>query len=254
MKQLFCANIFVPIRTGPSHQSEMGSQLLFGERYTIIDRVSNWLKIENHFDKYRGWIDNDHHEAFNNDEVSGERNILSNRCCFELNNKSTVCLEPGSEIYSLNKSTNSFHIGDISFKAINPIHIAPMSGTIVNTARSFLNCPYLWGGRLESGMDCSGLTQLVYKLHSYNIPRDSFEQAKEGETVNLLNEAGPGDLLFFDNEESIISHVGLLLDTNHIIHCSGKVRIDRIDHQGIFREDISEYTHKLRTIKRIITN
>lgn len=102
------------------------------------------------------------------------------------------------------------------------------------------------------GMDCSGLVQTVYKVHGIGIPRDSFNQAEAGKTINLLSEAVPGDLLFFDNSAGKINHVGIFYKPGEIIHCSGKVRIDMIDHQGIYRNDERRYTHKLRTIKRFI--
>jgi cell wall-associated NlpC family hydrolase len=124
--------------------------------------------------------------------------------------------------------------------------------TIVDDAMLYLHAPYLWGGRTPFGIDCSGLTQMVYKLKKIKLLRDAAQQATHGEPLNFISEAEPGDLAFFDNEEGDIVHVGLMLDKSRIIHVSGKVRIDMIDHVGIFNEDEQQYTHKLRVIKRII--
>jgi cell wall-associated NlpC family hydrolase len=93
---------------------------------------------------------------------------------------------------------------------------------------------------------------MVYKLKKVKLQRDSSQQALQGEVVGLLAEAEPGDLAFFDDEEGNINHVGMLLDRNRIIHCSGKVRVDIIDHEGIYSGEQQKYTHKLRLIKRII--
>jgi len=115
-----------------------------------------------------------------------------------------------------------------------------------------LSCPYLWGGRNPFGIDCSGFTQLVYKVNDVALPRDASQQVEMGRTLNFLNEAKPGDLAFFDNDEGAIVHVGILLGHNKIIHSSGKVRTDVVDHQGIFNVDLKRYTHKLRVIKTVL--
>ena len=253
MEKLICANVFVPLRMSPSHKSEQGSQILFGEKYTILDRTLNWIKIKNLFDNYEGWIDGDHHLYFNSGKDDGQSVVLAERTEFADGHGSTIILEPGSEIYGLKAEENYFIAGEKKFTARSKIITSKPGETITGTAKKFLNCPYLWGGRISGGMDCSGLTQLVYKLHGHSLPRDSFNQAETGKTVGFLEEAAAGDLLFFDNERGNVTHVGILLDNNHVIHCSGKVRTDRIDHQGIYIEKTGKYTHSLRTIKRYDT-
>ena len=91
---------------------------------------------------------------------------------------------------------------------------------------------------------------MVYKLLNVQIPRDAWQQAEKGEVVNFLQEVQPGDLAFFDNEEGRITHVGILLNENEIIHSAGKVRIDKIDTDGILNLETKQRTHKLRIIKR----
>jgi cell wall-associated NlpC family hydrolase len=126
----------------------------------------------------------------------------------------------------------------------------PDRSQLLENAYMYLNAPYLWGGRSPFGVDCSGFTQMVYKMSGLPIRRDAWQQAEQGVTINLLEEALPGDLAFFDNAEGRITHVGILLPGNKIIHASGRVRIDKIDHHGIFNETQQKYTHKLRVIKR----
>jgi len=116
----------------------------------------------------------------------------------------------------------------------------------------FLNAPYLWGGKTPFGIDCSGFTQMVYKLCGYKLLRDAGQQATQGEALSFIEESEPGDLAFFDNEEGVIVHVGIIMNDNYIIHAHGKIRIDRIDHSGIFNVDTQRHTHKLRVIKKII--
>ena len=96
------------------------------------------------------------------------------------------------------------------------------------------------------------ICQLVYKIHGIAIARDSWKQAEEGKMIDFIDEAEPGDLVFFDNDRRRISHVGMIISRGLVIHASGRVRIDSIDHQGIFKQEIGGYSHKLRTIRRIL--
>lgn len=110
----------------------------------------------------------------------------------------------------------------------------------------------MWGGKTPFGIDCSGFTQMVYMLNGYNLHRTSFQQARQGEPLSFIEESEPGDLAFFDDAEGNIIHVGIMMQDNYIIHVHGKVRIDRIDHSGIYNTDIKKHTHQLRVIKKII--
>ena len=126
-----------------------------------------------------------------------------------------------------------------------------VSESLADTAMKFINSPYIWGGRIPSGIDCSGFVQLVYKIQGIKIPRDSWQQAEAGESISFIEESLPGDLVLFDDERGKITHVGMILAQGLVIHASGRVRIDTIDHQGIYKNEIKGYSHKLRTIRRI---
>jgi gamma-D-glutamyl-L-lysine dipeptidyl-peptidase len=121
-----------------------------------------------------------------------------------------------------------------------------------NIAMKFINSPYIWGGRIPSGIDCSGLTQLAFKIYNIPVSRNAADQAEEGTMINFIDETLPGDLAFFDDNRGRISHVGMIISKGLIIHASGRVRIDSVDHQGIFKNEINGYSHNLRTIRRIV--
>ena len=93
---------------------------------------------------------------------------------------------------------------------------------------------------------------MVYKLNGYKLLRDASQQSAQGEALSFIEESEPGDLAFFDNSEGIIVHVGIIMKDNHIVHAHGKVRVDGLDHTGIFNYETRTYSHQLRVIKRII--
>jgi cell wall-associated NlpC family hydrolase len=110
----------------------------------------------------------------------------------------------------------------------------------------------MWGGKSLFGIDCSGLVQVVYKTIGLFLPRNASDQIKHGQVVSFVEEAKTGDLAFFDDEEGRIVHVGICLGQGRVLHASGSVRIDALDHQGIYNRENRKYTHHLRVIKRVI--
>jgi hypothetical protein len=252
METFVCGNVFVPLRSGPSHKSEMLSQVLFGEKYRILESIGHWYKIITLFDNYTGWIDINH---LQHSEADGDsKGMVLNRplLCYR-EDLTRLVLEAGCEIYEPDFKQMTFSCGKDRFTAssdFNPSYLK-VNEAIGDTAMKFINSPYIWGGRIPSGIDCSGFVQLVYKIHNIGIPRDSRQQAEYGSGISFIDETVPGDLVFFDDDRGRISHVGMILSQGLVIHASGRVRIDIIDHQGIYKNEIKGYSHKLRTIRRI---
>ena len=244
----------VPIRSEASDRSEMVSQLLFGDSFKIIETTPKWTKIQTAFDAYEGWIDNKQFQKITEIQynlLENSETVLNGELIdfisYETNQLMPIPL--GSSLNFLD--INEINTANYQFEGKKECGIKPKEN-LLKTAFLYLNAPYLWGGKTPFGVDCSGFTQMVYKLNGYKIHRDASQQALEGEPLSFIEESEPGDLAFFDNDEGNITHVGIIMDNNYIIHASGKVRIDRLDHTGIYNPEINKHTHKLRVIKKII--
>ena len=249
-----CNLAIIPVRLEPSDRSEQVTQLLFGEHFTILEQQQKWSKIKIVFDNYEGWIDNKQYQEISEkqfDSLNENPIVLSADLIEFISNPKNELLpiSIGSSLSFLNDE--SLNISNYSFEGVKTCGVKPKAD-LIKTAYMYLNAPYLWGGKTPFGIDCSGFTQMVYKLNGYNLLRDASQQATQGEVLSFIEESEPGDLAFFDNEEGNIIHVGIMLDNNYIIHASGKVRIDRLDHLGIYNAETNRHTHKLRVIKKIV--
>ena len=244
------------MRLESSDTSEMVSQVLFGEHFKVLEKQKKWSKIRLFFDNYVGYIDNMQYEEITEElyvELSEEKKKYSgNLVDFVSDEKSNLLTIPiGSHLPFFDGK--SLKINDAIFSYEGSFFSEKLAKEeILKKAFIFLNSPYLWGGKTPFGIDCSGFTQMVYKLCGYSLLRDAKEQATQGEVLSFIEESEPGDLAFFDNSEGIITHVGIIMKDYYIIHCHGKVRIDLLDHSGIYNVDSKKHTHKLRVIKKII--
>lgn len=250
---------FVALRRDPAEQSEMASQLLFGEIFEILDNRPGWLFIRNEYDGYEGWINRRGTGLLNQEELQKYRawsSCVQSQAFLSLQRASgeeRMLVPAGSVLYVDQKIPLKVYCGE-SYRMEKPCRQGPgdLTERILKAGRQFLNIPYLWGGKSTFGTDCSGLVQTVMKILGIPIGRDTADQVTQGTPLNILPEARTGDLVFFDNEEGEIVHVGLLMEPGQVLHASGQVRIDPIDHQGIYNRELKRYTHKLRVIKRII--
>lgn len=255
----FCQLSVIPVRADASDRSEMVNQLLFGDVFEIVDAFGSWKLIRTSHDKYEGFIDEKQFlplEENNFERLTQTGDQFSADVIATVkdeNSKQLLYLSPGSSMrgFKEGKLEVNGKIFSCDSQLISAYQAADRQGLIAFT-RQFLHAPYLWGGRSVFGIDCSGLTQVVYKVFGIHLLRDASYQAQRGETLNLISEARPADLAFFDDEEGNIIHVGIVSGESTIIHASGQVREDGFDHQGIYNRSLKKYTHRLRLIKRII--
>jgi gamma-D-glutamyl-L-lysine dipeptidyl-peptidase len=266
MEFAICPLAIAAVRKEPTHRSEMVTQVLFGELFRITARQDDWVQVVLMHDQYEGWIASNQIMLLEEQEflhlnivpvsVANETvDILRNT---SQNKWQTVVL--GSSFPGMSGQT--FSIKGLTYQYEGQVNTfqegqgiqqdeASLKKKIVAISGQYLTTPYLWGGRSPFGIDCSGFTQMVFKLNGIKLLRDAAQQSTQGEQVSFIAESEPGDLAFFDNEEGLITHVGILIGKNRIIHAFGSVKINEIDHHGIFHSETHEYTHKLRLIKRL---
>jgi len=251
MEYGICNLAVIPMRAEPNERSEQVSQILFGEAFEILEWTENWVQVTTIFDNYTGWIGRMQFVMLGHmaqKQLKQKELYLTHGAvtqAWKVADNSVLYLPIGSSL-SFMKGTTC-HIGNEKFEIIGDIG---KNNDMDFVAKSFLNAPYLWGGRTHFGIDCSGFTQAVFRLQGYDLKRDASLQAEQGRSIASLDKAKLGDLAFFDNAEGKITHVGILLNDEHIIHASGKVKIDSIDEKGIYSEQLQRYTHNLKLIKR----
>ena len=257
----FCNVPVMPLRSEPSHRAEQTSQLLFGEKAEIIE-VNNkdWARIHCSWDGYEGWCKQSQLAVITKKEFKKDVKYLAATHADKLIMPlGEMMLPMGSALTAIRggkiKPVNE--AGKFKGKKLKISGLQLNCETLRNAAMQYLHAPYQWGGRSILGIDCSGLTQMAFRLCNHSIPRDASQQANEGQLVDFLQHAQCGDLAFFDNKEGKIVHVGILLDNQTIIHATetaGRVVIDRIDQAGIISTTLRMRTHNLRFVKRMPLN
>lgn len=254
MSYAICCVPVSALRIEPDHKAEMQSQLLFGECciITVVDK-SGWVKIVNKMDAYTGWCQQSHFQEIDDTQYYFEENNYTAGWVNELDyNGHPMWVPFGSSLTAMKNGAVNWRKNMVHYsgEVWTTAKTKKDTKTIKQLAFKFLNTPYLWGGRSVFGIDCSGYTQSVYKFLNIHLLRDAQQQATQGELVGFLQQAHCGDLAFFDDDEGRIVHVGILLNDREIIHAAGKVRIDKIDNEGIINSDTGLRTQRLRIIKR----
>lgn len=254
MEYAACVVPAAPVRKRATHKCEMVNQLLFGETMEVLKiKKEEWLKVRSLHDKYEGWIQVNMVEPIEeslakeyNSWVVGE--IINTLHPGEIKMDVSV----GSSLLGYEGGEGRF--GNFEYQFWDTCYrrndVRPQPDIIKQLVQVWMNAPYMWGGRTPLGVDCSGFTQVIFKMMGIDLWRDAYLQAEQGIKIDSLTDVQCGDLAFFNDKKNRIDHVGILLNEQQIIHSSGKVRIDSIDDKGITNTDTGKKTHRLKIIRR----
>ncbi|MDA8571253.1 C40 family peptidase [Schleiferiaceae bacterium] len=252
----YCFLSSAPMRAESSDRSEMVNMILFGEAFEIIERKPKWIRIRLQHDQYEGWIDPQQCRPLSLESFEK----LSKAPKFFVKSAQEELIDLDGSSYSVTRGAclpglvqDKFDIGENTFTFKGELYSSRKErAAIKDSAMDYMGTPYYWGGRSTLGIDCSGFTQMIFRMNGIFLPRDASQQAKKGRSLSFLEECNVGDLAFFDNAEGDIVHVGMILEDYKVIHASGRVRIDTLDHSGIYNQEMGKHTHKLRVLKSIL--
>ena len=219
---------WVPARDEPAHASELVSQWLCGEILVIRETVGGWLRCRDD-DGYVAWT-----PAGGVLRVGGAAGAMwrASATSFSLG----VALDEGSDPSSPNRLPFGARVaagdggsirlpGGTTARPSDPEKIvagrlSPEPDAVLKSAHAWLGTPYVWGGRSDWGVDCSGFVQLVYAAHGVRLPRDSHQQYEAGSPLEETEPVTEGDLLFYAETPGRVTHVAICLNKRHIIHSS----------------------------------
>ncbi|NRA49267.1 MAG: C40 family peptidase [Phaeodactylibacter sp.] len=248
----------VPIRSNSSDKSEIVSQLLFGELAEVLEtKGRQWAKIRCIWDNYVGWIAANQLKAITPSELT----LFKEHFAYSLElfqplmaDKEVIPVVLGARLPNFDgmRFTLDNTVYTFSGQAVFPEHIKATAGFILKIARRYLHAPFLHGGRSPMGIDAAGLVQMVFKIANISLPREAAQQVYIGKTVDFVEQSLPGDVAFFENRKGRITHCGIILPDAEVIHAFGSVRIDKIDHYGIYDKSAKRYTHRLRVVRRML--
>ena len=204
----FCSYPYINIFENPSNNSKISSQILYGEKFKVLGKVKNFLKIRTSYDRYHGFIKKKKFEK--KIKATHKVKVLKTKIL-----KSNKFLPFSSEIEILKKKKNYVMFKKnkwIKAKDINPIN--HKNKNIIKILKLFLHCKYKWGGKTYDGIDCSALIQLFYKFNNKFFPRDTVDQVKFRKSINI-KKFELGDIIYWKG------HVAICINSKKLIHAYG---------------------------------
>lgn len=244
------------LRSNPKHSAELATQAILGTTVNVLKKEDGWYLIQTP-DRYLSWVDSGGIQLMNKIELSQweeKEKIIYTKTyghAFDTvdSEKRVSDLVAGSLLILLGFEGDYYKVqfpdGRTAFvptteaqeytKWLN--NLSYQADALVETSKTLMGVPYLWGGTSTKGVDCSGFTKTIYFLNGMVIPRDASQQVHAGKSIDSVanfNSLSRGDLLFFgrkatDSTAEKVVHVGMWIGDNEFIHSSNMVRVSSID-------------------------
>jgi len=244
------------LRSNPKHSAELATQATLGTIVNVLKKEGGWYLIQTP-DNYLAWVDQGgihltgEKESF--DWTVSDKIIYTNTYghAYDSKDKTTrvsdlvagsllkligseddlykIQFPDGRQAFIVKTEAQEYNswLSNLSFEA----------DSLIETSKTLMGVPYLWGGTTTKGVDCSGYTKTIYFLNGMVIPRDASQQVHAGKSIDSIadfSQLQKGDLLFFgrkatETTSEKVVHVGMWIGDNQFIHSSNMVRISSID-------------------------
>ncbi len=212
----FCIKSYLNVYELASKNSNISTQLLYGEKFKVIKKNKNFLKIKTDFDNYIGFIKvGRFNKRLNKTHKVG---VLKSKIYSGPKNRfgTKKYLPFSSEIEILNKINNFVMFEKSKWIRFNDLEfINKRNMNFTKILKIFLNCKYKWGGKSFDGIDCSALLQIFYKFNNKFFPRDTIDQFKIKRGIIRKKIFKKGDIIFWKG------HVAICLNSKNLIHAYG---------------------------------
>lgn len=244
------------LRSNPKHSAELATQATLGTIVKVLKKEDNWYLIQTP-DDYLAWVDGGGIQLMERGDIekwiTSEKVIYTNTYGHAYDGISTTSrisdLVAGDLLQLLNENEEFYEVefpdGRAAFISKAEAReykdwlsqLTMEADALVETSKTLMGVPYLWGGTSTKGVDCSGFTKTIYYLNGMVIPRDASQQVHTGKLIDSITNFDAlekGDLLFFGRKETDtgtekVVHVGMWIGNNEFIHSSDKVRISSVD-------------------------
>ena len=202
------------IYKNPSVVSEVTSQIIYGEKFKIISKNRNWLKIKTSFDNYIGYIKNENY--IDNFKPTHKIFVLKASIFDKAKRKTKYFLTFASKISILQKNKKFIEFEKNKWiKKTNIKKIHYIEKDYLKILKLFLNTKYIWGGKTYKGIDCSAILQLIFYYNNKFYPRDTKDQIKYSKKNNVKKTFKKGNIIFWKG------HVAICINSKKLIHAYG---------------------------------
>ena len=214
----FCKNVYTNIYEIPSHKSKISSQIIYGEKFRILSKNKNWIKIKTSFDNYIGFIKKTNflNKFIPTHKIFRLKSRVFKKPLDKKKYKTNNFLSFGSKLSLIGENEKFIEYEKNKWiKKKDSKKIDHVEKNFTKILKFFLNTKYVWGGKCYKGIDCSAILQLFFYYNGKFYPRDTKDQIKYSKKKIIKKRFKKGDIIFWKG------HVAICLNSKKLIHAYG---------------------------------